>query len=286
MRVGVLDTWLDRRYLPFWEAYLRELGLEVVRPAEAVDAALARAELAGLEAGRPARLVVARVLELKAAGVDHLLLPDAQFGVESERGGGQNPWTADLVSMLVRAVPGLPPVLRVPAELTEHTKGTAAEVGQVLVRNPQLVRRALERTQHLIRPYTPGGALDASRPLVGLAAEPYLLEDARLYPEVLEALREGDLAPYYPDRSPAFLREEGARMGLRLDLPTDLEFAGAARYLDRLGRVKGVLLLVEDENPAVAALARKIARRLRKPSEVLVLGQRADEAVASLAARF
>jgi hypothetical protein len=31
MRVGVIEGFLSRRYLGFWEAYLKALGVEVVR---------------------------------------------------------------------------------------------------------------------------------------------------------------------------------------------------------------------------------------------------------------
>lgn len=67
VRIGVLQSWLSERYLPFWEAFLRELGLEVIRPHR-------EAEVPGLELPAPARTVVAEVSDLKAQGVDYLRL--------------------------------------------------------------------------------------------------------------------------------------------------------------------------------------------------------------------
>lgn len=99
--------------------------------------------------------LLAQVEALKEAGVDYLLLPDLQGGVESERGGGQCPWLLDLEAALLRYFPGLPPVLKVPAELSERVLGRAGEVGQLLVRNPMLVGRALDRTRRLLKPPRP-----------------------------------------------------------------------------------------------------------------------------------
>jgi len=69
------------------------------------------------------------------------------------------------------------------------------------------------------------------------------------------------------------LREEGARTGLNIDLPTDLEFAGAAHYLGRLGRVDGLLLVVCDHCPPEERLARRLAAATPKPVAVHVLGE-------------
>ncbi len=267
MRIGLLDTWLNERYQQFWEAYLRELEIEVLRPRRPVSEALAEVSE---QWPRPARLLAARVLELKEAGVDGILAP-APIG-ESPRGSGQCPWAVDPASMLERTLPGLPPLIRVNPETSEKTLGEAARVGQELVRNPQEVRLALDRTRSLLKPYKPPAMPRGSR-LLGLAAEPYLLEDRRLYPEVVAAAEEAGWTLVGPDVSLERLREEGKRFGLNIDLPTDLEFAGSAHYLGRLGRVKGVLLLAEDYCEPVERLAAKLSAQLGKANAALVLGE-------------
>ena len=103
MRVGVLRGFLSRRYLGFWEAYLKALGVEVVR----VEVPPARHQPYCL----PVQELLAQVEALKVQGVDYLLLPDLQGGVESEKGGGQCPWLQDLEATHLRYFPGLPPVL-------------------------------------------------------------------------------------------------------------------------------------------------------------------------------
>ncbi len=273
MRLGLVDTWLSERYLPFWRAYLRELGAELIEPRLPVSEALARLEEPW---PRPARLLAARALELKARGAEAIVLPE---GVgDSPRGSGPCAWAVDPASMLERVLPGLPPLVRVPPELSEGVLGLAARIGQELVQNPQEVRRALDRTRRLLRPYKPP-AMPRGERLLGLAAMPYLLDDPRLYPEVLSAAEAAGWTPARPDVSPERLREEGARTGLNIDLPTDLEFAGAAHYLGRLGRVQGLLLLACDHCPPVERLARKLAAATPKPVAVHVLGEAPETAL-------
>ncbi|GAO74496.1 putative uncharacterized protein [Meiothermus ruber H328] len=116
MRVGVLNSWLSSRYLPFWESYLQALEVEVVQPEEAS---------VNLPVPAPIRRVLGQVFSLKTQGVDYLLLPDVQLGVEPHR-GSPSPWLVDLQATLERLVPGLPPALVVPAERSPEVAGLAA----------------------------------------------------------------------------------------------------------------------------------------------------------------
>ena len=252
MRIGVLDLGVGRRFLPFWEPFLEELGAELVRPGP------------GGRAASPVDALQAGAEELKRAGVDHVLIPDLQLGVESEAGSGACPWVRDPAAFLREVVAGLPPVLVVPGELGPDTPGAAARVGAALAGNPQEVRLALERTRSKIRPpgpFAPGWARREAP--VGVYGPPYLLEDDRHYRPLAAALGERGLT--LPWRSPAELREEGARLGLRLKLPTDLEWAGAAHALARRHDVAAVLLLHDPDCPASQRVARRIAERLPKP---------------------
>ncbi|WP_347241922.1 hypothetical protein [Thermus sp.] len=261
MRVGVLQGFLSRRYLGFWEAYLRALGVEVVRASVDPDSRLPYC--------LPVQGLLSQVEALKAKGVDYLLLPDLQGGVESERGGGQCPWLLDLEATLHRYYPGLPPVLKVPAELSERVLGRAGEIGQILTRNPMRVGRALDQTKSLLKPAPP---LKTPPGSVGVVAQPYLLEDEAFRREVAEALARVDLLPFFPDLPPERLREEGDRL-LPMDLPTDRELLGMVHYLHRLGRVKALLLVVSYACPPIPGLLRKAARRLTKPHRLLTLGE-------------
>jgi len=273
VRIGVLDTWLPRRYLPFWRAFLAELGAELVAPeAPFTEARAFPAEGVG-EAGRAA---LGRIAELKALGVDRILLPDIQLGVEAERGSGACPWVRDLAAVVPLFVPGVPPLLVVPGELREGTLARAAELGATLVENPQRVRLALERTRARVAPpgpFRPDWA--APEGALGLAAPPYLLEEERLYAGLREAL--SPLGLTLADRAPAELRAEGARLGLRLKLPTDLEWAGAAHALARRHDVRAVVLLYEGACEGSARAARWIAERLPKPALPVTLDEDPEE---------
>ncbi len=261
MRVGVLEGFLSRRYLGFWVPYLEALGVEVVR-------ALVPPDL-GQPYCLPVQGIWAQVEALKAQGVDYLLLPDLQEGVESERGGGACPWLLDLEAALRRLGPGLPPVLKVPASLSPRVLGRAGEIGQILTQNPMLVGRALDRTRSLLKSPPP---LPTPQGSVGVVAQPYLLEDPRFREEVVSALAQVGLQPSFPDLPPERLREEGRRFS-HLDLPTDLELAGALHYLARLGRIRGLLLLVSYACPPIQAFFQRMGRQLTKPHRLLTLGE-------------
>ncbi|WP_018111460.1 hypothetical protein [Thermus igniterrae] len=274
MRVGVLSGFLSRRYLGFWAAYLEALGAEVVRAEVSPDLRQPYC--------LPVQGLLAQVEALKARGVDYLLLPDLQGGVESERGGGGCPWLLDLEAALLRYYPGLPPVLKVPAELSEKALGRAAEVGHLLTQNPMLVGRALDRAKGFLKPPSP---LKTPLGSVGVVAQPYLLEEEGFREVVRQALARVDLLPYFPDLPPERLREEGERF-LPMDLPTDLELLGMVHYLHRLGRVKALLLVVSYACPPIPGLLRKAARRLAKPHRLLTLGEDWTEALKGLKAEL
>ncbi|GLV47798.1 hypothetical protein TJA_09640 [Thermus sp. LT1-2-5] len=270
MRVGVLSGFLSRRYLGFWEAYLEALGVEVVQAKAAPDLRQPYC--------LPVQGLLAQVEALKAQGVDYLLLPDLQGGVESERGGGQCPWLLDLEATLLRYFPGLPPVLKVPAELSPKVLGRAGEVGQILTQNPMLVGRALDRAKSLLKPPPP---LKSPPGSVGVVAQPYLLEDEGFREAVRKALAAVDLLPFFPDLPPEKLREEGDKL-LPMDLPTDKELVGMVHYLHRLGRVKGLLLVVSYACPPIPGLLRRAARRLAKPHRLVTLGEDWTESLRAL----
>ncbi|MER3443175.1 MAG: hypothetical protein C4333_03235 [Meiothermus sp.] len=274
MRIGLLDTWLAGRYLPFWEPYLEGLGLELVRPGPVEPS---------LPIFLPASLVAAQVSSLKAQGVDYLLIPDAQGDIQSERGGAQNPWILDLGASLARYLPGLPPMLRVPAHLSPDLVGFAAEIGQTLTKNPMLTRRVLDKTQYLLNHTPPLPKNPGSNRSVGIVTLPMVQEDPRLQGGIVGALQAAGLSPFWPDLPPAKLREEGARVEIPLDLPTDLEFAGASRYLSRLGKVKALVYLMVPGSDPIPNLARKLSQRLHKPHCTLTVGEDWGEPLAELA---
>lgn len=265
MRIGVLTHWLSGRYLPFWEAYLRELQVEVVRP----DASRVNLPLPGA-----IREVISEVLSLKNQGVDYLLLPDIQLGVESKK-GNPSPWMIDLEASLRRLIPGMPPALVVPAELSADLAGMVAEIGQGLTRNPMTTRRALERTKYLLHPEYKAPKQAASG-LVGLVAQPVLLDDPQTLAQIRAGLESSGLNLYLPDKAPWDLRQEGQKLELGLEFPSDLEAAGLHRYFSRIGKVKAVLYLHDEEYFPLPNPLRKLVHKSETGKPWRMLGLEAD----------
>jgi hypothetical protein len=250
VRIGLLDGWLSSRYIPFWEAFLQALEVEIVRP-EWADLRLPMPP--------PIRRVVGQAFSLKEKGVDFLLLPDAQLGIENCR-GSPSPWMADLETTLGRLVPGLPPALLVPAELSPEVAGLAARIGQNLTGNPMLARRALQRARRLLNiTFKPANQPGTHR--IGLVAQPMLLDDPDWLADLRALLAERGLSLFLADKAPAELRQEGAGLELGLELPTDLEAAGMHRYLSRLGRVKGLLYVHDLEYLPLPTPLRKLLKK-------------------------
>lgn len=274
MRVGVLQSWLSERYLPFWEAYLQELEVEVVHPSP---------ETVNLSMPAPIQRVMGEVFSLKNQSVDYLLLPNIQLGQESNR-GNPSPWLVDLEATLRRLVPGLPPALVVPAELTPDAAGLAAEIGQSLTRNPMSTRRALERTKRRLQPEYKAPKQTGTA-LVGLVAQPVALETTTL-DGLRSALEAKGLNLFLADKSPAELREEGQKLELPLELPTDLEAAGMHRYHARLGKVKALVYLHDEEFIPLPNPLRKLAKHNAKAWRLAGLNANWSQLVAELASEL
>lgn len=261
MRVGVLNSWLSSRYLPFWVSYLQALEVEVVRPQEIS---------VNLPVPAPIQQVLSQVFSLKSQGIDFLLLPDVQLGVEAHR-GSPSPWLVDLGATLERLVPGLPPTLVVPAELSPEVAGLAAKIGQLLTQNPMLARRALERTKHQLNssftpPKQPGVHL------VGVVAQPMLLSDTDWLNNLRAGLAEYGLHLFLADKAPSELRQEGSALELGLELPTDLEAAGMHRYLSRLGKIKGLLYVHDPEYLPLPNPLRRLLKKSEPPKPWRLVG--------------
>lgn len=277
MRIGVLTHWLSRRYLPFWEAYLRELEIEVVRP---------EASMVNLPLPQAIREVISEVLSLKNQGVDYLLLPDIQLGVESKK-GNPSPWMIDLEASLRRLIPGMPPALVVPAELSSDLAGLVAEIGQGLSRNPMTTRRALERTKYLLHPEfkAPRQAASGAAGLVGMVAQPVLLDDQETQKQIRDKLEDRGLKLFLLDKAPWDLRAEGQKLELGLEFPSDLETAGMHRYFSRIGKIKAVVYLHDEEYFPLPGPLRKLVHKseTNKPWRLLGLETDWSQAAAELA---
>lgn len=272
MKIGLPDTLRYRRYGPWWENFLSAIGVEVLKPELALEEALFEGAKLMPQEAPTVQLFVGRVLEL-APLADALITPDLNPGAEPDDGGANgDPWAVDLGTVLGRRL-SLPPLHTVPARLEmAETSHVAIRLGQMLAQNPQLVRRALDRTQSGLRaPRVPEPSWARSgKKTVGVVGDPTLLEQPFLWAGLRAKLERHDLYPVFASDLP---RERTLELGRArrpdLRLETDLETIGGAAFLEGKAQVRGLIALVQPRAQMQADLGAEIVRKAHKPATVL-----------------
>lgn len=273
MRIGFVRNLLWNRYGPFWWNMVRDAGAEPVH----ADLATVRA---GLDDDRIAhipalafRMAAAEAIAMSSCDV--LVVPDLNPGVESGRGGGQDPWIISFPAALASSVGGLPPVFGVDADAEGEVEPRAMELLRMIHRDPTHVRRVWDRYRA-----RPRGARSASvrwqlRPsetrTIGLVGQPWLMRDEAL----AEVGGEHEHVVGQHQLELASLRDEGVRFDPKL-VPTDAEAVGAARLFARRGIVHEVRVLVDMQVGSDAWLLRRVEEVVRKPVTAVPLSTLAD----------
>jgi hypothetical protein len=269
MRIGLPDTLLDRHYIPFWEAYLNTLEIEVVKAKADFEQSLDAGSR--LMPSEPAtiQLFVGRVLELADIGVDAIIVPDLNPGAEpGEKAGRADPWAVDLASVLAQRV-SLPTLEAVPAYLSDPTSGIAVRLGQAWTQNTRIVQRGLDRAQLYLKPArTPEPNWNyVGRKTIGVIGEAGLLEQPWLWREAKLALEAAGLHAVLSTQLPRErLIEAGKKRRSDLTLETDLELVGAAISLEGKGQVRGLISLRQPNANMHAILADEVLRKAHKPT--------------------
>jgi len=271
VRVGFLTHLLWDRYGPFWETLVRSVGAEVVRP-----------PLAGLVARlTDARLAEADALVFKLAIAASLSLDDVDFLVVplllaedgTSRGAAQDPWIAALPTMLERSLPGLPPVVGVPARLDGEIETLAVALLRRLTGDVGAIRRAWSTHRLEVRPprrppppATPAGVLSSA-----LLGSPWLATERVLAATPFAG--EPSVGPWqFP---PEVLREEGLRIDSKL-ADSDAEALGALRRLARSGSVGRLRWLTDESSGSDAWLLRRARALAGDRLEVVSMEQLGD----------
>jgi hypothetical protein len=231
MRIGLPDTLLEKHYMPFWEAFLGTLEIEVVKPKAEFEHSL-EAGTQLMPAEPPSiQLFIGRVLELADIGVDAIIVPDLNPGAEpGEKAGRADPWAVDLASVLAQRV-SLPTLEAVPAYLSEPTSSIAVRLGQAWTQNTRIVQRGLDRAQLYLKPVrTPEPNWNhAGRKTIGVIGEATLLEQPWLWREAKLAIEAAGLHAVLSTQLPRErLIEAGKKRRPDLLLETDLEVVGVA----------------------------------------------------------
>ncbi|MEX2502841.1 MAG: hypothetical protein WD336_10740 [Trueperaceae bacterium] len=269
MRIGFVTTLLWDRYGPFWDRLARAAGADVV--AADVERTTQASTDHRLEAvsGRAFRRAAAEAIAL-AASSDRIVVPDLNPGYDGSRGSAQDPFVADLPNALRQAVPGLPPIVGVPADLADPGMETIAGRFLAEIAPPAELRRLWQTHRADARPPRPSTAPTAWRPsdatTVALVGQPWHLSDA--VRDRLEGPAERLISAHRT--SPADLRAEGWRADAGL-APTDAEALGAVRRFARRGGVVRIRMVTDPESGADAWLARKASGIVRRPFETVEL---------------
>ena len=289
MKIGLPDTLRYHRYGPWWESFLKAIGMEVVKPELTLQEALLEGAKLMPQEAPTVQLFVGRVLEL-APLVDALLMPDLNPGAEPDaHGADSDPWAVDLGTVLSRRL-SLPPVHAVPARLdATETANAAIRLGQMLSQNTQIVRRALDRTQSGLR--APRAAeptwARTGKKTVGVIGEPMLLEQPFLWAGLRAKLDQHGLHAVFATDLP---RERTLELGHArrpdLKLETDREVVGGAAFLEGKGQVRGLIALVQPRSPVQSALAAEIVKKAHKPAALLELDVDTDAVLAALVAKL
>lgn len=267
MRVGFLTRLLWDRYGPFWSDLLRAAGADVTLPdPELVRRALEDPRLERIP-GTAFREAAAQAIAL--SNCERIVAPDLNPGYEGSRGSTQDPFVASFPDALAQALPGLPPILSVPADLAaEGLETRAIETLLAVSPGPTGVRRVWQTHRAGARPPRKGGAGSAERPsrtaTVALVGQPWYLND-----EAAAAVA-GPGEHLVPAHAfdPADLREEGWRVDDGL-APTDAEALGAVRRLARRTGVSRLRMIVDPESGADAWLERRARTLVRRPFETV-----------------
>jgi hypothetical protein len=272
MRVGFVTRLLWDRYGPFWRRLLDAAGAETLVAEPERRAALASDPRLDVIAGRAFREAAAEALALAAC--DRIVVPELNPGYAGTRGSAQDPFVADFPGALAQAVPGLPGLLAVPADLADDAvEGRAVALLSRIVPSPGAVRRVWQTHRADARPPRPAGLPPdggSGARTVALVGQPWHLGgDAERW-----AGRGGERLLSAARIAPAEARAEGWRIDPKL-APSDAEALGAVRRLARRPGVDVVRMIVDPSSGADAWLERR-ARELaaRRPFETIDLAER------------
>lgn len=267
VRVGFVTQLLWRRYGPFWRQAVEGAGATAVFPdLEGVRRALNDEAVLNVP-GAAFRLAAAQAVAL-AEEVDLLVVPSLNRDSAVARGSAQDPWIADFPRSLHGAVPGLPTLRPVPADMGLPVESDAVALLQTLLHDPAQVRRVWSRLKPVAKPPRLKPVNWNLRPgelaTVALIGQPWLLNDDLA--ALLTAPEENVVPQHRLD--PLELRDEGLRAEPQL-IDTDAEVLGAARSSARRSSVTRLRLLVDASSGSDAWLAKRVEKAVHKPVEVV-----------------
>lgn len=270
LRVGFVTQLLWERYGRFWVDLVRGAGAKPVSATpEGSVAALERLAHDDFPASA-FRLAAAQALAL--ADCDLVIVPRLNPESDSQRGGAQDRWIADLPGALAAALPGVGEIVAVSAYPDTEIETQAVILLRRLLSDVGAVPRVWSRHRSAAERQARGAVRqqrqrgDAGRLAAGgqtaLIGQPWTLT-----PEVMARLATTDAAFVSQlELDPRRCREEGRRVDERL-IDTDAEVLGAVRMLSRRAGVSALRIVVDGPSPTeVAASDAWLAKRAQETS--------------------
>jgi len=269
MRIGFVTRLLWDRWGPFWSRLLHAAGAEIVAPDPGLLERASHDPRLGAVSGRAFRAAAAEAIAL--SGCERLIVPDPNFGYDGARGSAQDPFVADFPGALAQAVPGLPPLLAVPAELSSPAiESLAISILSTVSPSPGTVRRVWQTHRADLKTPRAAGLGTAKTPsttsTVALVGQPWHLSEGLR--SRLEGTAEHLVSAHQLD--PAALRDEGWRVDDKL-APTDAEALGAVRRFARRPGIARIRMVVDPESGADEWLARHARALVRRPFDTVEL---------------
>jgi hypothetical protein len=258
VKVGLIGV-SGARPLEFWEAFLRELGVEVALSTLPPQELYALGKESLPSEAAHLQYLLGRVLELQRSDLILLppLLPVAQ-----------DAWGEALEDLLPRRISGLPALQVVPDDGAAALR-VAGALGQRLTHNPALVRLALDRVRLRSQPQKEAmpRLSVASRPTVVVLGPPALLTDPFLSGPLRARLEALELHPVSGTDLPASqVQERAERFG---DAPAGQRWLnGAQGLLEGKSAVSGLLYVYPERDVAWQQALGRMAKKARKPSAV------------------
>ncbi|GEM46557.1 hypothetical protein [Deinococcus cellulosilyticus] len=268
MKAALLDTF-QKDSLAFWNAFFRELDLEMVRPRNTDQEALDLGRESLPSEPRHVQFAVGRLIDFHMQGATVIVPRPAEvIGDKIDA----NPWLTEF-PLVVNYRLSLPRPEQVLTYGEEEIQRTALTVGTQLTSNPQKVRLAWERHKPLLKTRRKDLVTDlAGYRSVAVIAPRYLLQQDIHVAPVLEMFKEYGLNPVLSsdlDRNEAMGRH--SRIDVKVSTDIEQELAGALSLLDGKGFTQGVIFLVPERSDAHQKFVKDLVKKTRKPSLVLTL---------------
>jgi hypothetical protein len=267
VKIGLLKT-LAPQTMIFWEHFIKELGLEVILPE------LSNLEAMELGAGSLPeeasfiQLMVGQALELVERSQ---VIAVPQLELDNDLQDNPQPWLIDPVGVLARRLSmGNVTALTVYGDAEEIRKSAFA-VGNKWTHSPAVVKRAWEKSAHLLkRPHVVPQMILADQANVLVIAAPMLLEEGFLLANLPQVLQDTHLHPTYSHSlEHKVCLDFYPRTKLELSLDLERAQAGAQALLEGKAATKGILYVVAQGDAAGLMFARKLQRIARKPTLIL-----------------